>query len=509
MTGATDELMSKTPEIYRTCTTGPFTGELTAQNVSMYPVSPYSIYCEKFVPASEKDPLNPYRELLQERGIDHEAAALERLYPGCKRIPYANAMEGFRLLLDEMERGAGVIFGLPLLYLPENMQGRFDLLEKRMDQSSFFGPYHYAVKEIKVSKNIREEHILQGAFYTYLLSKIQKHLPEKFFVINRDYEETVYDFKDHEANLMTALQGTQAILDGREVPTPTYNAGEWPWKTYTNHAALKSRDISLVGQVGPKLKEKLFALGFRKVWDLSPSRIHDLKKIPRVGETTAKKLIRSAQSIQKGEIILLDGSVLDFPARPVEIFLDLEGTDQPGDDGDLTQVDYLIGALTCSAGIEDYRPFVAWHPEDEEAMLRAFMAFIASRENYVVYHWHHYERWHMKQLADRYGMTAEAETTLFPFMIDLHRMATAAFVFPTYTNGLKDIASFLGYKWRHDDINALDAIAYYLRFQKHPEGYREKLKAVIDYNEDDCRATKIVKDWLQAKSLALRRTESD
>jgi predicted RecB family nuclease len=489
--------MSKTSDlIYSSCTMGPSTGELTAQNVSIYPVSPYSIYCEKFVPASEKDPLNPYRELLQERGIEHEKAVLERLYPDYERISFTDVMEGFHHLLEEMQKGADVICGLPLLYLPENMQGRIDVLEKKTDQSSLFGPYYYAVKEIKVSKNIREEHILQGAFYTYLLSKIQKHLPEKFFIINRDFEETAYDFKDHEAELIRALQGTQAILDGHEVPTPTYNAGEWPWKTHTNHAALKSRDISLVSQVGPKLKEKLSARGFRKIWDLSPSRINDLKKIPRVGETTAKKLIRSAQAMHRGEIILLDRSALDFPDKPVEIFLDLEGTDQPGDDGDLTQVDYLIGTLTCSSGTEDYRPFVAWHPGDEEAMFREFMAFIASQKNYVIYHWHHYERWHMKQLADRYGMTGEAETTLFPFMIDLHRMATAAFVFPTCTNGLKDIAFFLGYKWRHDDINALDAIAYYLRFQKDPEGYREKLKAVIDYNEDDCRATKVVKDWL-------------
>jgi uncharacterized protein len=501
--------MSKTLEIYQSCTAGRSTGELTAQNVSIYLISPYNIFCEKFVPASEKDPLNPYRELLQERGIEHEAAVLERLYPGYERIPFADGMEGFKYLLNKMERGVDVICGLPLLYLPENMQGRIDILEKRTDKPSVFGHYYYVVKEIKVSKNIREEHIFQGAFYTYLVSKIQKHLPEKFFIINRDYEEIAYEFKNHEADLMRALQGTQAILDGREVPTPTYNACEWPWKTYTNHAALKSRDISLVNQVGPKLKEKLSARGFRKVWDLSPSRISDLKKIPRVGETTAQKLIRSAQAIQKGEIILLDRSALDFPAKPVEIFLDLEGTDQPGDEGELTQVDYLIGALTCASGVEDYRPFVAWHPGEEEAMFRAFMAFIAEQENYVVYHWHHYERWHMKQLADRYGMTAEAEAMLFPLMIDLHRVATAAFVFPTYTNGLKDIASFLGYKWRHDDINALDAIAYYLRFQKNPEGYREKMKAVIDYNEDDCRATKIVKDWLRARSLELRQTQSD
>lgn len=500
--------MSKASEIYRSCTAGRSSGELTAQNVSLYTVSPFSIYCEKFVPASEKDPLGPYRELLQERGIEHEAAVLEKFHPGLKRVEYTDSRQGFRLLLDEMERGADVICGLPLIYLPENLQGRFDILEKRRGQPSVFGPYHYVVKEIKVSKNIREEHILQGAFYTYLLSKIQKHLPERFFIINRDVEETAHDYRDHEADLLRAIGGTRAILDGRELPTPTYNAGEWPWKTYTNHAALKSRDISLVSRVGPKLKEKLVGRGFRKVWDLSPSRINDLKNIPRLGDITAQKLIRSAQAIQKGELILLDRSALDFPARTVEVYLDLEGTDQPGDEGELSQVDYLIGALVCSSGNEDYRSFVAWRPAEEETMFKAFMAFIGSLKDCVIYHWHHYERWHMRKLADRYGMAAEADKTLFPFMVDLHRMAMAAFVFPTYTNGLKDIGAFLGYRWRHEDINALDAIAYYLRFQKDPESYRQKLQAVIDYNEDDCRATKLVKDWLQARSRALTGEES-
>ncbi len=483
---------------------GPLSGELTAQNVSIYPIAPYSIYCDKFVPESEKDPLSPYRELLQERGVEHEAAVLERLYPGYRPPAYTDSRKGFKLLLDEMERGAEVICGLPLFYLPENLQGRIDILEKRTGSPSVFGPYHYVIKEIKIARNIREQHVLQGAFYTYLLSRIQGFLPETFYIINGDFEETAYLFKDCEADLLRALRGTQAILDGRELPTPTYNAGEWPWKTHTNHAALKSRDISLVNQVGPKLKEQLVSRGFRKVWDLSPSRIHDLLTIPRLGEATAHKMIRSAQAIQRGEIILLDPSVLDFPARPVEIYLDLEGTDQPGDEGGLPQVDYLIGALVCASGTEDYHRFVAWHPEEEETMFRDFMAFLSAQRSYVIYHWHHYERWHSKQLADRYGMGVEAQQVLFPFMIDLHRMATAAFVFPTYTNGLKDIASFLGYRWRHEDINALDAIAYYLRFQKEPEDYRQKLQAVIDYNEDDCRATKLVKDWLQARSRALQ-----
>lgn len=42
-------------------------------------------------------------------------------------------------------------------------------------------------------------------------------------------------------------------------------------------------------------------------------------------------------------------------------------------------------------------------------------------------------------------------------------------------------------------------IACYLRYQTDPETYRDTIQAVIDYNEDDCRATKLIKDWLKSQ----------
>jgi predicted RecB family nuclease len=478
---------------------GPYKGELTAQNVSLYLNSPYTIYCEKFVSEDEKDPRSPYRELLHERGQEHEKRVIEKEYPEFEAITYREPEEGFLRLLEEMARGAEVICGIPIFFLPENMQGKIDVLEKQTEQGSPFGAYHYVVKEIKLSKNIKEEHIIQGAFYTYVIAKIQQHVPERFFIINRDYEEQEYRYKDYEADLAKAIKGTQAILDGAEEPTATYNGCDWPWQTYCNHQALKNRDVSLVGNVGPKTKANLVAHGFEKIWDISSAKIEDLQKVRGIGTATAKKLILSAKAIKKRELILLDRSALKFPKKSTEIFLDLEGTDQPGHEDEVGQVDYLIGILIRKNGKEEYRPFIAHRFQDEAKMLRKFLRFIQGQKDYVIYHWHNYERWHIRQLGARHGLTAEVETLLLPHMIDLYKVAIKAFVFPTYSNGLKDIADFLGFKWRHKDINALDAIAYYLRYQEDPESFKDKMQAIVDYNEDDCIATRTVKDWLQEK----------
>jgi predicted RecB family nuclease len=143
---------------------------------------------------------------------------------------------------------------------------------------------------------------------------------------------------------------------------------------------------------------------------------------------------------------------------------------------------------------------MAWRIDEEKQMFREFIDFVTSLGDTVIYHWHNYERWHLKQLADRHGFNDVVEKKIFPRMVDLHRVATRAFAFPTPSNGLKDIAKYLGFRWRHDDVNALDAIAWYLRFQKDPDAWRDHLRSVVDYNEDDCMATKFVKDWLAARA---------
>jgi len=37
----------------------------------------------------------------------------------------------------------------------------------------------------------------------------------------------------------------------------------------------------------------------------------------------------------------------------------------------------------------------------------------------------------------------------------------------------------------------------YFQYVESPNKNKDKIKKVIDYNEDDCRATMLVKDWLE------------
>ena len=251
------------------------------------------VHCDKFAPQEKKDPLNEYDQLLFDQGKTHENQVISTSYPGLKKVKYESLEEGFKLLLIEMKTGASVVCGLPVFYKPEGLMGICDVLERRNGHRSIFGNYHYIVKEIKLARNIQNAHIFQAAFYNYLLGKIQGYTPNSFYLINRDLEETeqVYD----ETELLKKIEDIHEILNGKRV-NPTYGACNWPWESYNNEEAIKTRDISLVSGVGSSFKQKLVSKNMFTVEDLAKASLGDLTAIKGIGEKTATKFSKQLKS---------------------------------------------------------------------------------------------------------------------------------------------------------------------------------------------------------------------
>ncbi|MBE3115701.1 hypothetical protein IMZ68_00710, partial [Candidatus Bathyarchaeota archaeon] len=149
-------------QLYEKCLSGNQKYRVTARTVYDYCISPFMVYCDKFGPQEKKDPLNEYDKLLFDQGKSHENQVITNNYPGLKKISYKNLEEGFKLLLQEMTKGTPVICGVPIFYLPEGLMGIVDVLEKRKDQKSIFGNFHYIVKEIKLARNIKKAHVYQA-----------------------------------------------------------------------------------------------------------------------------------------------------------------------------------------------------------------------------------------------------------------------------------------------------------------------------------------------------------
>lgn len=479
-------------KIYNKCLLPTIEDRITARTIYNYCISPFMVYCEKFGPEDKKDQLTQYQKMLFEQGKNHETQVIETEYPEAEKLEYKTLEEGFRMLLEGMNKGVRVLCGLPAFYLPEGLVGIFDVVEKRDTKPSIFGSYHYIIKEIKLAKNIQKHHIYQAAFYNYMLGKIQNYTPSTFYVINRDREESEVGY--NEGELWGILKDIREILRGKDVG-PTYGACEWPWETYSNEEAIRRRDVSLVSGVGPSFKLKLMEKGICTTDDLAKAQIKDLVQIKGIGEKTAKKFSLNSRALISKNCICV--GTCEFPEKRTEIFLDLEGTGEHVEDEELIAIDYLIGVLTKKGEKAGYTPFIASELNKEGEMFHQFVKWLLKQDDFIIYHWHHYERVHLEKLAERYGLPDKIRKVIFGNMRDLYRDAISCFAFPTYGNGLKEVASYMGYKWKHLDVDALESIALYFQYIKDPDKNKDKIQKVIDYNEDDCRATMLVKDWLK------------
>ena len=70
-------------------------------------------------------------------------------------------------------------------------------------------------------------------------------------------------------------------------------------------------------------------------------------------------------------------------------------------------------------------------------------------------------------------------------------------IVPTYSNSIKVVAPWLGFKWRQDDVTGTNSMTLYYDYLKTKDS--KLLQKILDYNEDDVLAMKVVREWLRKK----------
>jgi len=77
------------------------------------------------------------------------------------------------------------------------------------------------------------------------------------------------------------------------------------------------------------------------------------------------------------------------------------------------------------------------------------------------------------------------------------RVRPSAAVLPTDGRGLKTIAQWIGFEWRDEDPGGAQSMAWWKEYLDNPVAKTALRNRVIAYNEDDLRATFVVRDWLE------------
>ena len=394
-----------------------------------------------------------------------------------------------------MAMGADAIGDMPVLCRPLGLEGRPDIVRRMDGQASVFGNHAYEIVEIKSARKVRRHHILQAAMYNRALGEVQGMEPGEFHIVNGDMEMTTYAAVDHAGDLDEVVDGVRRLLSGAPSP-PIYGDALWPWRTYANGLAVEASDSSIIPGVGASTRTGLAAVGLHSVEDVAGAEPGQLTTVHRIGAKKAFRIATAARAIRDGAPVAR-APVPEIPAGETEVFFDLEGSSPELSDDGVATVNYLIGSVVRASGSEQFVPFFADGPDGEAANTREFFAWAASLPDPVFYHWHHYERTHLTKMATRFSVPTGRSDLVFGRMVDLSPLTTNAFAFPTHGEGLKYIARHLGFDWRQDDVDALASVALYNRWVESNATDIAVRKKILDYNEDDCRATMIVCDWLR------------
>ena len=243
--------------------------------------------------------------------------------------------------------------------------------------------------------------------------------------------------------------------------------------------AIAKDDLSLLSRMTEKERKKFNSKGLFTVTQLSYT--FRPRRRPKRLVAKREKYHHSLQAlaIRERKIHIVGNPELKIEGTPV--FLDVEGL--PDRDSY-----YLIGIRFQTAERVIQHSLWADRANEEEKIWTDFLRVLSEIESPILIHYGRFENTFMQRMCDRYGEPPEdsAAAHAVESPINLLSVVFAQIYFPTFSNGLKEIARHLGFAWSDPTASGVQTIAWRRNWEvaKTPS-----LKAaLLAYNAQDCEA---------------------
>ncbi len=184
----------------------------------------------------------------------------------------------------------------------------------------------------------------------------------------------------------------------------------------------------------------------------------------------------------------------DIPRKPVQVFLDAEGSEDGG-------FAYLLGVLVVEGDNQKMHSFWADGPDQEVQAFDAFLDLLDGREDFALFHYGSYEKKllrRMRKVVKRKKLVDRLLANAVNVLSAIH----ASVYFPTFSNGLKDVGRYLGCTWTEENASGLQSLVWRARWEEDRDpAWKDKL---LTYNAEDCAALRKVTEFVQAIGEAAR-----
>lgn len=383
----------------------------------------------------------------------------------------------------------------------ERLQGRESLtlvgsphLLVKQPGKSKFGNWVYLPISIQLGRRPKPEYKIVAAYYAQLLATIQGELPPTAWMILRRQNSYAVDLETWLPRMWETLKECVLMFMAQQEPEVFISRQRCSlchWYTHCYTIAQSQKHLSLVPGVTPSRYESLQTLGVETVESLAAACPINMGEL--IGIEVAAQLKLQAQSIVEQRAIRKSNRFLEryktIPTAAIELYFDIEAEPE-------RNLDYLLGILLVNrqTKTEQFYPFLAEKPADEEKIWQQFLRLVNFYQNAPIFHFSEYEVETIKRLALLYKTPRKQIEPLLSRLVDLHYWVIHSVTLPVESYSLKSLANWVGFQWRDRGISGDQSVWWYDQWLK--TGDRRLLEAILRYNEDDCRATRHLKDWL-------------
>lgn len=460
-------------------------------------------YLDAYGDKDQRDSPNDYLKKLRRDSLTHQMetlgeAAHQPQYP--RHDWLAGAAATLALMQQGVDRiGQGVLHvtlenGIHLVSCP-------DLLIKQPGQS-VFGDWTYAPMDVRLGKRPKVDYQVAATFHAYVLAAVQGVWSETSWLMLRQRGAYAVNLVEMLPRMQEILRGCAETLLQTQAPELfiAHNRCDLcHWLSHCYGTAQSDRHLSLLPGVTPSRYTYLKELGLLTLEDLANTNPRVLELLPGFGTQVAHRLIRQAQATLQNQALpdcigqeelprpLL--SEAELPTAPIELYFDIEAAPEQN-------LVYLHGVLVVDrvAQTETFHALLAQTQAEEPQVWQDLLQLLWRYPDAPIFHFCPYEVQTVKRLAEQYGAPSHQVEPLMSRFVDVHERVTRVAILPVESYALKPIARWIGFDWRDPDANGAQSICWYAQWIT--TGDRRHLDAILRYNEDDCRATYWVKDWL-------------
>jgi uncharacterized protein YprB with RNaseH-like and TPR domain len=247
--------------------------------------------------------------------------------------------------------------------------------------------------------------------------------------------------------------------------------------------AIQEDHLSLLGRITPKEIRKFNSKGIFTINQLSYTfRPRRIRKRPS-HYTRPHSFELQALALQNHKIYVHETPIL--PQSAVEIYFDIEAIPD-------RNFYYLIGLIVKEEGKMEHHFFWAENKNEEIAIFQKFLSLLSQYQDYILFHYGSYEYKYLQRMIKHIeNKDLRHGEKILKSCCNILSFLHSNIYLPTYTNGLKEVASFLGFLWTDENASGLQSIVWRERWEEEQnDSLKDKL---VTYNKQDCYALVEVK----------------